>query len=396
MKILYITHSCPYPPNKGDRIRSFHLLRHLSSQHNVTLIYPSFSTHDLNQREVLKNYCAEVLAVPHSPFLAKINCLLALLQGRSLTLGYFYSSGLQGSIERGRYDVVVADCSSMAQYVLDFPHPKVVDFVDVDSEKWKTYAQTSSFPVSWLYRLEYQRLRRFEQEIIERSGACLVTSEQERQYLGQSDHVFVAPNGVDLAYFNPDRKDSADVNNTLLFMGAMNYFPNIDGVEYFIREIFPLIKQQIPTAKFVIAGMHPAKRVQRLAGSDVIVTGSVPDMRPYLNEATVSVVPLRIARGIQNKILEAMAMKVPVVATSVSNAGIHAQEGVEILLADAPELFAKAVVKLLREPHLRECLAMKARQLVENRFSWEHSLQQLDVAIGRAQAGHGKAKDLCS
>ena len=394
MKILYVTHSCPYPPNKGDRIRSFHLLRHLSSQHKVTLIYPGFSTHDLDQREILKKYCVDVFAIPHSPFLARLKCLLALLKGQSLTLGYFYSRGLQERIQWGSYDVVIADCSSMAQYILDLPQPKVVDFVDVDSEKWNTYARSSSFPLSWLYRLESQRLSRFEQEIIQRTEACLVTSEHERKYLGLNDHVFVVPNGVDLDYFCFNRCDSVAASHTLLFMGAMNYFPNIDGVEFFVREIFPLIQQQIPSVKFIIAGMHPAKRIQRLAGPDILVTGSVPDMRPYLNKATVSVVPLRIARGIQNKILEAMAMKVPVVATTVSNAGIHAKDGQEVLLADTPEFFAKAVLRLLRDHNLGESLALQARQLVENKFSWEHSLQELDVAIERVRVEHGRTKGL--
>jgi len=394
MKILYLTHGCPYPPNKGDRIRSFHLLRHLSSQHDVTLIYPSFSIDDLAQREVLNKYCSDVFAIPHSPFLARLKGLLALLQGQALTLGYFYSRRLRESLMEVSFDVVVADSSSMAQYVLDFPQPKVVDFVDVDSEKWKAYAQNTSFPISWLYRLEFHRLSRFEQEIVRRTEVCLVTSEQEHKYLEPCDHVLVLPNGVDLDYFNPNFHDSSVENNTLLFMGAMNYFPNVDGVEYFAREIFPLIKQQVPTAKFVIAGMHPTKRIRRLAGPDIIVTGAVPDMRPYLNDATVCVVPLRIARGIQNKILEAMAMNVPVVATSVSNAGINARDDQEILLADTPESFAKAVVTLLRDANLRECLAKQARQLVENRFSWDHSFKQLDVAIGRLSAGRGKAKVL--
>jgi len=384
MKILYLTHGCPYPPNKGDRIRSFHLLRHLSSQHDVTLIYPSFSIDDLAQREVLNKYCADVFAIPHSPFLARLKCLLALLQGQALTLGYFYSRRLRESLMEVSFDVILADCSSMAQYVLDLPKPKVVDFVDVDSEKWKTYAQNSSFPLSWLYRLESQRLSRFEQEIVKRTEACLVTSEQERQNLDPSGHVLVVPNGVDLGYFCPNRKNSVIETHTLLFMGAMNYFPNVDGAQFFAREIFSLIQQQIPSAKFIIAGMHPAKRIQRLAGPDIIITGSVPDMRPYLNDATVCVVPLRIARGIQNKILEAMAMNVPVVATSVANAGINAREGEEILLADTPESFANRVVALLRDPNLRECLTLKAKLFVENKFSWEHSLQQLDVAIERA------------
>ena len=384
MKILYITHSCPYPPNKGDRIRSFHLLHYLASKYDVTLLYPSFSRSDTEQREVLQRYCAAVYTVSHSLFLAKLKCFLALFHGQSLTLAHFDSRQLREIVERENFDVALADCSSMAQYVLALSQPKVVDFVDVDSEKWRMYSKKALFPLSWIYRLEAQRLRKFEAKIVKYAEACLVTSEDERQYLDAGNHVFVVPNGVDLGYFSPHANGSARVSPTLLFMGAMNYFANIDGVLFFYNEIFPLIKREVPSVKFIIAGMHPTKAIQRLAGPDTIVTGYVPDIRPYLNEATVCVVPLRIARGVQNKVLEAMAMNVPVVATSMANAGIRAKDGQDILLADDPEEFSKSVVVLLKESYFRERLAMSARQLVDDSFSWERSLKKVDEAIGLA------------
>ena len=384
VKILYITHSCPYPPNKGDRIRSFHLLHHLANKYDVTLLYPIFSRSDSEHREVLQRYCAAVYAVNHSPFLATLKCLLALFKGQPLTLAHFDSRQLREIVERENFDVALADCSSMAQYVLALSQPKVVDLVDVDSEKWKMYSKKTFFPFSWIYGLEAQRLREFEAKIVKHTEACLVTSERERQCLDASDHVFVVPNGVDLSYFSPNANGLARESATLLFIGAMNYFANVDGVLFFYNEIFPLIKRKVPSVKFIIAGMHPTKTIQRLAGPDTIVTGYVPDIRPYLNEATVCVVPLWIARGVQNKVLEAMAMNVPVVATSMANAGIRAKDGQDILLADDPEEFSKSVVVLLKDSNFRDKLALSARQLVEDSFSWEHSLKKLDEAIGLA------------
>jgi len=384
MRILYITHSCPYPPNKGDRIRSFNLLRHLSSQYEVALIYPSFSPSEVEKREVLQQYCDTVYPIQFSPFFSKFKCLLALLKGESLTLAYFQSKKLKQKVDREHFDLAVADCSSMAPYVLALSQPKIVDFVDVDSEKWKIYSKKASFPLTWIYHLESQRLRLYEEEIVNRTHACLVTSEQERKSLPPESNVVVVPNGIDFNYFHPNRSASSPECSTLLFMGAMDYFANIDGVLFFHKRIFPLILQEIPDVKFIIAGMNPTKEIRRLEGPNTIVTGLVPDMRVYLNGASVCVVPLRIARGVQNKVLEAMAMKVPVVATSVANEGIHAQDGREILLGDSPEAFGKAVLTLLEDLVFSDSLAVRARQFVEREFSWDRSFEIVDNVIVHA------------
>jgi len=381
MKVLYLAHSCPYPPNKGDRIRNFHILKYLSSRYAVTLIYPSFSRKDVDSIESLKQYCQAVKTVELSPLLGKLKCCLSVLGKRPLTNSYFYSGRLKRLIAGEEFDLVVVDCSSMAPYVFDSRKPKIIDFVDVDSDKWQLYAKMTTFPKSLIYDLEYRRLREFEAELIRRFDASIVVSEKERALLPSTDRLVVVPNGIDLEFFAPRRSQSKD---TLIFSGAMDYFPNIDGILYFHGAILPLIKREIPSVRFIISGMSPSSSIKRLEGDGTVVTGYVPDMRDYLSSASVCVVPLRLAKGIQNKILEAMAMEIPVVATSVANNGIGATDGREIMIADDPQAFARSVMELLADVKLRDSLVANARLFVEKHYSWNRNLQRVDEAVALA------------
>ncbi|MGE3541771.1 MAG: glycosyltransferase, partial [Candidatus Tectimicrobiota bacterium] len=275
-------------------------------------------------------------------------------------------------------DLVLADCSSMAQYVRASTKPKIVDFVDIDSEKWQAYSRDSTLPYSLIYTMEYHRLSLFEERVTQTFDYCLVVSEEEKKLLKYGRNVVVMPNGIDCQFFTPRQEQNA---HTLIFTGAMDYFPNIDGVSYFHRDIWPLVKAQVEDATFVVAGMQPHARIKALASNDTTITGFVPDIRDPLAQATICVVPLRIAKGIQNKVLEAMAMGIPVVATSAANTGIHAQDGQHILLADSPQAFAQAVVRLLNDVHLRRTLAANARRFVQEHFSWEKHLGTLDALI---------------
>lgn len=383
MRVLYLTHGCPFPPNKGDRIRNFHILRHLSQAHEVTLIYPSFSEQDMDHASSLKGYCSAIHAVRLSPLLAKMKCCFSLLGDRPLTNAHFYSNALQRLVNEQEYDLAVVDCSSMAQYVLDVAKPKIIDFVDVDSDKWRLYARANAFPKSWIYKREYQKLQAFEAKLVKEFDASIVISENEKQFLPQTDRLFVVRNGVDLEHFSPREKIDSD---TMIFTGAMDYFPNIDAVLYFHEQVFPLVKKCRPSAKFIVGGMNPSSRINALRSEDTFVTGYVPDMREYLGRAAVCVVPLRIAKGVQNKILEAMAMGVPVVSTTAANEGIHAVNQRDILIADDPESFAEAVTKVLENARLAKNLALHARAFVEKHFSWKQNLGKVDQAIRAAMS----------
>jgi sugar transferase (PEP-CTERM/EpsH1 system associated) len=255
------------------------------------------------------------------------------------------------------------------------PGPKILDFVDIDSQKWKHFEEISRFPYSLIYKIESTRLAKFEEFLIKQFNYCLVTSQHEQSLLSNASNIAVLPNGVDHQYFSPQ---NTPTEGMILFTGVMNYLPNTDAVRHFHRHTFPLIKQAVPSTQFVIAGMHPTAQVCKLADRDTVVTGFVPDIRDYLSRASVCVVPLRLAMGVQNKVLEAMAMGVPVVATSVANRGINATHGKDIFIADDPESFATATTRLLNDPVLREMIARNARRFIEEHFSWEGNLNKLE------------------
>jgi sugar transferase (PEP-CTERM/EpsH1 system associated) len=277
-----------------------------------------------------------------------------------------------------KFDIALVDCSSMASYMIDSHKPKIIDFVDVDYDKWRMYAEKAFFPKSIIYSMEYNKLKDFEIEINRIFDHSIVISEDERKLLPDTLKVSVVSNGIDV---QDVRSEGEYVKNSLIFIGAMNYFANVDGVLYFHEKVLPLIKSQVDDIQFIIAGMHPVKKIRKLESQDVVVTGYVPDIRSYIARAAVCVVPLRIAKGIQNKVLEAMAMGVPVVATPAANRGIGAQDKKEIMLADNPSDFAKATVALLQEAGLRQEITTNARQFVLKHFDWETNLKKLDDII---------------
>jgi len=264
---------------------------------------------------------------------------------------------------------------------MDMSYPKILDFVDIDSQKWGHFASVTRFPTSLIYRMESCRLARYEQLLAVRFNHCLVTSRHEQSVLGHLANMSVLANGVDQQYFSPRNTPS---DGSIIFTGVMNYFPNSDAALYFYHHIFPTVRREVPSTQFIIAGMHPTAPIRDLADQHTVVTGFVPDIRDYLAKAAVCVVPLRMAQGIQNKILEAMAMGIPVVTTSVANRGIQATHGKEILVADDPAEFAAATIALLNDHGLRETIAKNARSFIERYFTWENNLQKLDELIEEA------------
>jgi sugar transferase (PEP-CTERM/EpsH1 system associated) len=316
-------------------------------------------------------------------FWAKVQCLHGIFTKSPLTLQYFYSKKLSDIIRKTEFDIVLVDCSSMAQYVIDINKQKIIDYIDVDYDKWLMYAERSRFPKSMIYHREYMKLRNFEKRINFQFDHSIVISENEKNLLPNKSHTTVVPNGINFQDFSPAEEY---VKNSLVFFGAMNYFANVDGVLYFHEQILPLIKNTVRDVQFTIAGMHPVKKIRKLARKDVVVTGYVPDIRSYVAHAAVCVVPLRIAKGMQNKVLEAMAMEVPVVATTAANRGIGARDKKEILLADSPAEFAQATLALLMNEGLHKEIAANAKQFVLKNFSWETHLKKLDDVIARVMA----------
>lgn len=390
MNILYLCHRIPYPPNKGDKIRAFHQIRHLSREHTVHLACLVDRKEDLQHLQSLKKYCASVEAVYRPKWTGRFLAAMALFTNTPLSVAAFYSRELQQKVNKrlssATIDRILVFSSAMAEYVKHVSHiPKIMDFVDVDSEKWRTYADNQRVPLSWLYALEADRLARYEDVVAGTFEHSILVSELEAGLLLQRVHdrrIAVISNGVDLDYFHPPAASQQLAGGRIVFTGEMDYFPNIDAVKHFCDDILPLVRQEAPDARFYIVGRNPTREVLALGRvQNVTVTGSVPDVRPYLQSATVSVAPLRIARGVQNKVLEAMAMGVPVVGTTKAFQGIQATEGDGIRCADEPALFAKEIAILLKDPDERQRRAIQARKFVERVHRWETQFAALEEIL---------------
>lgn len=397
-QLLMLVHRVPYPPNKGDKIRSFNLLKHLSARGwQIHLCALADDPADLDHVAALEKYCASVTIEPINSGLQKVKSLAAPLRRQPLSSQYFYRSELQQAVD----DIlttrpiagVLCFCSPMAEYLFrsetglfdSADRPKLVmDLVDVDSDKWQQYAQKTSSPMKWIYRLESRLLHRYEQKVVNSFDATVLVSEEEaemlRQRTGHPEKIHGIANGVDIDYFSAvaDTQSSA---NRLVFCGAMDYFPNVDAVCWFARKVLPLVRQSVGEVAFDIVGGNPSEEVKTLGKlPGVRVTGRVEDVRPYVWAADLSVAPIRIARGLQNKVLEAMAMGKAVVATPEAFEGIEALPGRDLQVAETqPHAFAKAVVGLLANPVERQVLGHQARQVVENGYCWGARLEGLET-----------------
>jgi sugar transferase (PEP-CTERM/EpsH1 system associated) len=398
MRILMLAHRIPYPPHTGDKVRAFHVARHLAHGHDLALACLADDSSDLAGLEFLRSALGRVECARQRRAWALAKGALGMARGVPITLSYFDSPDLRTSVNRllveWRPDLVYVSSSSMAPYVEGRPDLRVImDFVDVDSDKWAQYALSSRGPARWLYRLESAWLRRYEARVASWAACCLLATRTEEELLRSFApwaRTAVIANGIDLDEFAA--LGTAAPEPAMLFTGAMDYRPNVDAVIYFCERILPAIRREVPTASFLIVGLNPAPAVVRLGRlPGVTVAGAVPDVRPYYARAAVAVAPLRIARGIQNKVLQAMAMGVPVVATRRAAQGIEARPELDLVLEDDPDRFAARMVALLRDPAARLALGQRGRAFVETHHSWEASLGQLDRVIEavRAEAAAG-------
>ena len=401
---LFLAHRIPWPPNKGDKVRSFNILRHLARHYRVFLACFVDQPEDRQHVARLDEWCAGVHAERLDPLTARLASLRGLLSGEALSLPYYRSARLRRWVEhtvrREGIAQAVVFSGPMAQYA-DIPElgNVVVDFCDVDSAKWTQYAARRSGPMAWLYRREGERLLAFERRAAQRATAALFVTEAEAQIFRRAapeaaGQVWVMQNGVNAEFFSPSHEQPAPWpagGPVLTFTGAMDYWPNVDAVSWFAEEVLPVLRARHPGLRFYVVGMNPAAAVRELAGPDVVVTGTVPDVRPYLAHADVVVAPLRVARGIQNKVLEAMAMARPVVVSADSAVGLAGEPGQAYVTAGTAAEFAAAVDRLLANPALRAEIGAAARQTVESHYSWAAHLGVLDALLGTPLARAAQA-----
>jgi hypothetical protein len=391
MKVLALCHRFPYPPTSGATVRAFHIIRHLSAAgHEVTVASLAHSAAEAQAGRGIAPYCQqyEMARVRYPVQLARM--LLRLPTATPSTMGYFYSARLarrvRALVARERFDLIYVHCSSVAQYVADVRSaPKILDFLDMDSQKWLDYARFKPQPLAAGYWLEGKKLEREEKRLARKFDLCTTITRGEWDTLesygtGVPSDWF--PNGVDTDYFSPGREPyDAD---TVCFVGRMDYYPNAECMIGFCADALPRIRARRPNARLLIVGADPGKAVRDLGAlPGVTVTGSVPDVRPYLRRCAAMVAPLNIARGTQNKILEAMAAGVPVVASRMAARGVDALPGEHLLAADTPAGYADAVLRLLEQPAERARLSAAGRERVLSHQTWERSMQRFDEIVGR-------------
>lgn len=407
-KLLYLVHRLPYPPNKGDKVRSYHLLRHLLQQgHQVFLGSFIDDPDDEAHLPALRSLCADVCAVTLQPRSAKLRSLAGLAHGEPLTLHYYDSPRLHDwvrtTVATHQIDATVVFSSSMAQYAESAPGlPTLVDLVDVDSAKWTEYADAHAWPMSWLYRREGERLLAYERAVVARSHRAFLVTDKEVELFRRrapecGDKLQTLCNGVDAEQFAPaaDRPSPFAADEVpLVFTGAMDYWPNIDAVDWFARGVLPVLRRRWPALRFHIVGRSPTPAVRALAGEAVSVSGTVPDVRPYLQHAAAVVAPLRLARGVQNKVLEAMAMGRPVVCASACIEALGTVSGRHVLAADDTDAYGAQLGRLFADPASASAIGQAGRRHVLDHFSWSARLAGLDGVLASAMTTHHESDPL--
>lgn len=400
MRILFLCHRFPYPADGGGKIRALEMIRHLGRSHEVHVVSMLRGEDDAARADGLLQWCAQVDAPRVSEPVQSLRMGASALTGRSLSAGYFHAPAVERVVRdrlgRHRYDRIVVHCSSMAPYVAHARGVrKLLDLCDIDSEKWRMFADATRGPRSLLYRFEQHAVARLERQMTDCFDICTVATPGELELLrglGGSAHADWFPNGVDAHYFAPpSNPPDADL---LGFVGRMDYLPNEQAVIGFCHHTLPRIRAERPGTRFVVIGANPPESVRRLAEMDgVIVTGTVPDVRPWLGRLRAMVAPLSIARGVQNKLLESMAMGVPVVTSALAARGVDAVPGEDLLCADSPEEVARAALAVLADDGRHGALRRRGLALVAERYSWSAALARLDGMLSLEDSGRDPLRD---
>jgi sugar transferase (PEP-CTERM/EpsH1 system associated) len=395
--LLFLAHRLPYPPAKGEKIRAFHVLKYLAQWYDIHLGCLVDDPDDLLYVDTLRPMCRDLHAAKVNRRFGRLASLRGLLTGEALSVSYFRDRGLagwvRGVVETVRPAVTFVYSSSMAPYILDLPRTgkRVVDLVDVDSEKWREFAVEAKAPLRYAYLRESWTITGLERRIARECDLCALVSDAEaelfvRQHPLSAARIRAVSNGVDYRFFDPALDHPLVYDTTrpnYVFTGTMDYQPNVDAVVWFATEILPLIRRAVPAAQFHIVGSNPNPEVLKLARlGGVFVTGRVPDVRPFVAHATAGVAPMRIARGIQNKVLEAMAMARPVVLTSCALEGIKADPVTEAILADTAHAFAAACSRLATAGGEATpegvVIGAAARDRIIRDYDWDATLRRFD------------------
>jgi sugar transferase (PEP-CTERM/EpsH1 system associated) len=392
MRILCLTSRLPYPPNRGDRLRAFHFIEHLSQEHDLSLASFIADEAERGHLPALRSYCHDVRVLPMSPGRSALSAALNIWRREPLQALYYRLGAMRRMVDdmiaTTDFQVAYVHLFRMAPYVADHTQLyRIVDLTDVISREIDLSLPYRSLASRAVYRLETKRINRYEQWVAQNFEETWLISNSDGQALTQAApqaNIRIVPNGIDFDQFYPTGQSC--VPNSLIFVGHLRVLHNMDAATHLAQDVLPLVQRKVHSCTLNIVGADPAPQIRQLGQSAAItVTGFVPDLNAHLNNATVFVAPLRFAAGIQNKVLEAMAAGRPVVTTSLVNDGLGAQPERDILVADDATATARQIVRLLTSQPLREQIGQAGRQFVKSKFSWSHVVKRVRAIEGRLQ-----------
>lgn len=385
MKILFLANRTPYPPYRGDKLKIYNLAKRLCKDHELYLVTFAQTEEDFTYKPELEKIFKEVHLVSLPKWKSAFNCLSAIWDSRPLQVLYFKSaemeSKLQEVLSKYSFDAVHVQHLRMSPYLADSKSiPRILDMPDAFSLYWERRKNAESNALLKVFKsLEYKRLLKNE-HVMEDYDMSLVCSKEDQEYLQKEQNISnvkLLPNGVDLTTFKAGNHDYSH-NHTLLFTGNMDYAPNVDAVQYFVADVLPIIHKKFPQTSFVIAGQRPVKKVTDLANDKVKVTGFVEDIAATYNEASVVVAPLRFGAGTQNKVLEAMAMGVPVVCSNIGFKGLNIKDGEGAFMRTDAQSFADEVILLLSDAERRKQVGQQGIKVITDNFGWDAIAHRLE------------------
>ena len=389
MRILFLSHRFPYPPTFGSKVRAFNVIRHLAQEHEVSVLSLVRSDAEAKEARGIAPFCADHRAIRVHNVVQAAKIALTLASTVTASEAFFQSGALQREVDRqlasASFDLIFAHCSAVGRYIEHVEVPTLMDFCDVDSRKWLDYLAFKRWPMTLGYRWEAWRMAAAERRIAKSVDAVTVATRGEVAALaeaGVTERVDWFPNGVDVDYFTPASQPYD--SDLITFVGRMDYFPNVQCMVDFCTEVWPLLRRARPALRLQIVGAAPTAPVLALARLDgVTVTGSVPDVRPFVQNSALTITPLKIARGTQNKILESMAMEVPVISSRVAASGVDAVAGEHLLATDGAAETCDAILRVLGDPAERARLAKAGRARVLSHHAWPNAMKRLDGIIER-------------
>jgi sugar transferase (PEP-CTERM/EpsH1 system associated) len=378
LNILFIANRFPYPPYRGDKLKIYNLAKHLSKSHNLFLLTFIQDKADYQYLDILKKYFNKIQFIYLPKYKSTLHCAFKILSSKPFQIIYFESKKFKlmvnDFVENNKIDIIHTQHLRMAQYTNELnKYKRILDLPDAYSLYWerRTGLKRNIFK-RFFDHIEYKKVLKYE-EIIKEFDLNLVCSEEDRSFLSKYhnfDRVSILPNGVDLDKFQGLEHDYK-IDNEIIFTGNMDYTPNIDAVCYFVNEIFPIILKTCPNVKFRIVGQKPVKKVRNLSSKNALVKGFVDDLAGEYNSCAIAVSPVRIGAGTLNKVLEPMALGLPVVSSVVGFKGLGIKSGEGVILANGKQDFAVQVIKLLKDANVRRSVGSKGKKIIEEKFSWD-------------------------